>query len=204
MRFMSLNIQIFQNMYFHFFFLVCARLGRLRSASKNGRPRRSFFVLKRFQKSYQWVIKHMQQHRKRNTRKKRTPLYRKYSGQTQWRNSQAKIMRAHNLHGRCLWIHHGRASHSPALSAPTPCTHTRSRERMRGRWLRRIEDGAPGGLHAALLITNLISNSNTVKFDFEHDCFKKFIQMRQIIYRWKDIENAKHSHVEYFLKFAIV
>ena len=42
-------------------------------------------------------------------------------------------------------------------------------------------------------------NLNIVKFNFERDFFKKFVEMVQIIYRWKDIENAKLSHVEYFL-----
>ena len=48
------------------------------------------------------------------------------------------------------------------------------------------------------------TNSNTVKFDFERDFFKKFVEIWQIIYRWIAIENAKLSHVERFLYFATV
>ena len=47
------------------------------------------------------------------------------------------------------------------------------------------------------------TNLNTDKFDFEHDFFK-FVEMRQIIYGWKDIKNTKLSHVEHFLKFTTV
>ena len=50
----------------------------------------------------------------------------------------------------------------------------------------------------------LKTNSNTVKFDFERDFFKKFVEIWQIIYRWIAIENAKLSHVERFLYFATV
>ena len=46
--------------------------------------------------------------------------------------------------------------------------------------------------------------SNTVKFDFERDFFKKFVEIWQIIYCWIAIENAKLSHVERFLYFATV
>ena len=51
---------------------------------------------------------------------------------------------------------------------------------------------------------SLKTNLNTVKFDFEHDFFKKFVEIWQIIYRWIAIENAKLSHVERFLYFATV
>ena len=50
----------------------------------------------------------------------------------------------------------------------------------------------------------LKTNSNTVKFDFERDFFKKFVEIWQIIYRWIAIENAKLSHVERFLYFTTV
>ena len=42
-----------------------------------------------------------------------------------------------------------------------------------------------------------------VKFDFER-VFFKFVEMRQIIYHWKYIENTKLSHVECFPKFVTV
>ena len=45
----------------------------------------------------------------------------------------------------------------------------------------------------------LNTNSNTVKFGFERDFVKKFIEMGQIIYHWKATENVKLSHVECFL-----
>ena len=82
-------------------------------------------------------------HQHWGTLEKRTPLYKNYSGQIQRRNPQAKIKRGRNLHGRCQRICHGRASHSPALSPPTPCTqkHRPERERMRGRWLIWIKGG---------------------------------------------------------------
>ena len=49
-----------------------------------------------------------------------------------------------------------------------------------------------------LIPYGLKTNSNTVKFDFERDFFKKFVKIWQIIYRWIAIENAKLSHVEHF------
>ena len=55
-----------------------------------------------------------------------------------------------------------------------------------------------------LIPYSLKMNSNTVKFDFERDCFKKLVEIWQIIYRWIAIENAKVSHVERFLYFATV
>ena len=55
-----------------------------------------------------------------------------------------------------------------------------------------------------LIPYGLKTNSNTVKFNFERDFFKKFVKMGQIIYRWIAIENAKLSHVERFLYFATV
>ena len=55
-----------------------------------------------------------------------------------------------------------------------------------------------------LIPYGLKTNSNTVKFDFERDFFKKFVEIWQIIYRWIAIENAKLSHVERFLYFATV
>ena len=55
-----------------------------------------------------------------------------------------------------------------------------------------------------LIPYGLKTNSNTVKFDSEHDFFKKFVEIWQIIYRWIAIKNAKLSHVEHFLKFATV
>ena len=54
-----------------------------------------------------------------------------------------------------------------------------------------------------LILYGLKMNSNTVKFDFEHDFFK-VVEIWQIIYRWIAIENAKLSHVERFLYFATV
>ena len=50
----------------------------------------------------------------------------------------------------------------------------------------------------------LKTNLNTVKFDFERDFFKKFVEIWQIIYRWIAIENAKVSHVGCFLYFATI
>ena len=55
-----------------------------------------------------------------------------------------------------------------------------------------------------LIPYDLKMNSNTVKFDFEHDFFKKFVRIWQIIYRCIAIENAKLSHVERFLYFATI
>ena len=55
-----------------------------------------------------------------------------------------------------------------------------------------------------LIPYGLKTNLNTVKFDFERDFFKKFVEMRQIIYGWKDTKNMKLSHVERFLKFTTV
>ena len=55
-----------------------------------------------------------------------------------------------------------------------------------------------------LIPCGLKTNSNTVKFDFERDFFKKFVEIWKIIYRWIAIENAKLSHVERFLKFTTV
>ena len=55
-----------------------------------------------------------------------------------------------------------------------------------------------------LIPYGLKTNSNTVKFDFERDFFKKFVEIWQIIYRWIAIENAKLSHVGCFLYFATV
>ena len=55
-----------------------------------------------------------------------------------------------------------------------------------------------------LILYGLKTNSNTVKFDFERNFLKKFVEIWKIIYRWIAIENAKLSHVEYFLKFATV
>ena len=55
-----------------------------------------------------------------------------------------------------------------------------------------------------LIPYSLKTNSNMVKFDFERDFFKKFVEIWQIIYRWIAIENAKLSHVERFLYFATV
>ena len=43
-----------------------------------------------------------------------------------------------------------------------------------------------------------------VKFDFERDFFKKFVEIWQIIYRWIATENAKLSHVERFCKIFMV
>ena len=54
-----------------------------------------------------------------------------------------------------------------------------------------------------LIPYGLNTNSNTVKVGFECDFVKKFIEMGQIIYHWKATENARLSHVEHFLKFAI-
>ena len=55
-----------------------------------------------------------------------------------------------------------------------------------------------------LIPYGLKTNSNTVKFDFERDFFKKFVEIWQIIYRWIAIKNTKLSHVERFLYFATV
>ena len=55
-----------------------------------------------------------------------------------------------------------------------------------------------------LIPYGLNTNSNTVKFDFECDFFKKFVEIWQIIYRWIAIKNAKLSHVERFLYLATV
>ena len=55
-----------------------------------------------------------------------------------------------------------------------------------------------------LISYGLKTNSNTVKFDFEHDFFKQFVEIWQIIYRWIAIENAKLSHVGRFLYFGTV
>ena len=51
---------------------------------------------------------------------------------------------------------------------------------------------------------DLKTNSNMIKFDFERDFFKKFVEIWQIIYRWIATENAKFSHVERFLYFSTV
>jgi len=59
-------------------------------------------------------------------------------------------------------------------------------------------------INVFLIPYGLKTNSNTVKFDFERDFFKKFVEIWQIIYRWIAIKNAKLSHVERFLYFATV
>ena len=43
-----------------------------------------------------------------------------------------------------------------------------------------------------------------VQIWFRTRFFLKFVEMRQIIYGWKDIENTKLSHVERFIKVANV
>ena len=55
-----------------------------------------------------------------------------------------------------------------------------------------------------LIPYSLKTNLNTVKFDFERDFFKKFVEIWQIIYRWIAIEKAELSHVERFLKFITI
>ena len=94
-------------------------------------------------------------HQHWGTLEKRTPLYKNYSGQIQRRNPQAKIKRGRNLHGRCQRICHGRASHSPTLSPPTPCTQKHRPEREDEREMTETDRGRTrGGLHAALLATD--------------------------------------------------
>ena len=55
-----------------------------------------------------------------------------------------------------------------------------------------------------LISYGLKTNSNMVKFYFERDFSKKFVEIWQIIYRWIAIENAKLSHFEPFIYFATV
>ena len=55
-----------------------------------------------------------------------------------------------------------------------------------------------------LIPYSLKTNSNMVKFDFERNFFKKFVEIWQIIYCLIAIKNAKLSHVERFLYFATI